>query len=573
MGSAKRIALGSAKRIRLRSAKQIDVEAGEYWTAVPHGGDVAVMTAKRTDMHRLQELVRLHRAGTRPRDVARLLGMGPNTERLYRTALANKGLLEGDPAEIPPLETLKAAVVEYAPPKVAPQQQSSIEQWRSEIENLHDRGCGPTAIYDRLRLEQREFQGSLAAVKRLVATIKRERGPVAEDVAIPVETEPGDVAQVDFGYAGYRIDPGSQKLRKSWVFVMVLGYSRDQFAKVVFDQRTETWLALHEEAFRHFGGVPHTMVPDNLKAAVIRAAFGINDPSSELNRTYRELARHYGFKIDPTPPRSPKKKGKVESSVKYVKNNALKGREGEPLDETNRFLARWVREIAGMRIHGTTGKRPREVFETVEKDALLELPSKAYEPVVWKQASVHQDSHVVFGRRMYSVPWRYIGRRVWIRGTPATVAVYFDDERIATHRRSGNGYRSTDDAHLPAERAHLRHRSRRYWQERAERLGADVGRFVCEVFDADDVLSQLRQVQAIVTHLEKFPAQRAQGACRRASFYGSHSYQAVKNILNKALDMEPLPTTKAKVAWADPPRFARDAKQWRDDQEVSHECH
>jgi len=525
-------------------------------------------------MHRLQELVRLHRAGMRPREVARLLGMGPNTERHYRATLEKAGLLDGDPGDIPPLETLKAAVVEHAPPKVAPQQESSIAEWRNAVQKLRDAGCGPTAIYDRLRLEEPEFRGSLAAVKRLVATMKRERGPVAEGVAIPVETEPGDVAQVDFGYAGYRFDPESEKLRKSWVFVMVLGYSRDQFSKVVFDQRTETWMALHEEAFRRFGGVPHTMVPDNLKAAVIRAAFGVGNPTGELNRSYRELARHYGFKIDPTPPRSPKKKGKVESGVKYVKNNALKGRDGETIDDTNRFLARWVREIAGMRVHGTTGKRPREVFEAIEQSALLKLPVTPYEPVVWKQATVHGDSHVVFRGRLYSVPWRNIGREVWVRATPTTVAVYFDDERIATHRRGGNGYRSTTEGHLPEERSYLRHRSRGYWEERADRMGDDVGRFVRDLFDADDVLSQLRQVQAVVTHLERFPVERAQGACRRASFYGSHNYQAIKNILTKALDLEPLPTSKAvAAAWVEPPRFARDAKVWRDDQEVSHERH
>jgi transposase len=573
-GSAKRIGYGSAKRIHVRSAKRIRAWGADYWTDVPGSGDVGGMTAKRTDMHKLQELVRLHRGGTGPREVARLLGMGPNTERLYRIALEKAGLLEGEPSDIPELETLKAAVVEHVPRKVAAQQESSVSKWRSLVENLHSDGCGPTAIYDRLRLEQEGFNGSLAAVKRLVATMKRERGPLAKDVAIPVETEPGDVAHVDFGYAGYRMDPQTRKLRKAWVFVMVLGHSRDQFAKVVFDQRTETWLALHEEAFRAFGGVPRTVVPDNLKAAVIRAAFGADDRTSELNRSYRELARHYGFKIDPTPPRSPKKKGKVESGVKYAKNNALKGREGESLDETNRLLAQWTREIAGMRIHGTTGKRPREVFEAVEKAALLELPARPYEPVVWKQATVHQDSHVVFDRRLYSVPWRHIGRQVWVRATPSTVAVYFDDERVATHRRGTEGYRSTDDGHLPAERAHLRHRNRRYWEERADRLAEEVGRFVRELFDSDDVLSQLRQVQAVVSHLEKFPAERAQGACRRASFYGSHSYQAVKNILTKALDLEPLPTSKAvATAWADPPRFARDANEWRDDQEVSRERH
>jgi hypothetical protein len=98
-----------------------------------------------------------------------------------------------------------------------------------------------------------------------------------------------------------------------------------------------------------------------------------------------------------------------------------------------------------------------------------------------------------------------------------------------------------------------------------------VGRFVREVFDSDDVLLQLRSVQAIVSYLEQFPVERAQAACKRASFYGSYSYQAIKNILTRALDLEPLPTSKTTAAWADRPCFARDVGTLV--KEDSHEHH
>ena len=196
----------------------------------------------------------------------------------------------------------------------------------------------------------------------------------------------GEVAQVDFGFAGWRRDPDTGGQRKSWVFVMVLGYSRHMYAEVVFDQRVQTWLALHQRAFAALAGVVRTIVPDNLKAAVIRAAFGVGD-RVELNRSYRELARHYGFKIDPTPPYAPEKKGKVESGVKYVKRNCLKGRDGETLEQVNRVLVRWVAEIAGTRLHGTTGKQPLQEFDAIERAALLLLPNKPYEPVLWKFTS------------------------------------------------------------------------------------------------------------------------------------------------------------------------------------------
>lgn len=523
-------------------------------------------------MHRLQELVRLHRLDTGAREVARLLGVSPNTERRYREALTAAGVLAGSVEAIPALDELKEAVLRHAPPAVPHQQQSSLVCFQERIEALLAEGLGPTAIFDRLRSEDPEFRGSIGAVKRLVARLQRERGPRQEDVAIPVITGAGEIAQVDFGYVGQLWDPASGRLRKAWVFVMVLAHSRHQFARVAFDQRTETWIALHEQAFQFFGGVPHTIVPDNLKAAVIQAAFSPSDPNPALNRSYRELAQYYGFKVDPAPPAAPQKKGKVESAVKYVKNNALKGRHGEPIADVNRCLDKWTIEIAGTRCHGTTGRKPMEVFECEERAALIPLPARPYEPVTWKKASVHQDSHVVFDRRMYSVPWRLIGREVWVRATPATVAIYCDDTREATHRRLGDTAWSTEESHLPAQRAALRHRSRSYWEERAEKLGADVVELVRELFDSDDVLSQLRQVQAIVTHLEKFPRERAQAACRRAGFYGNVSYRAIKTILTKALDLEPLPQAAQLSLWTEAPRFARSPRTWADT-EVRHERH
>lgn len=341
------------------------------------------MTARRLEMYRLVELVRLHRMGKGVREVARLLAMGPNTERRYRQALEQAGLLRGSPAELPTLEELKAGVLAHCPPKAARQQQSSVADWLKDIDGLVRKGLKPKAIYDRLRLERPDFDGQIGAIKRMYKRLRRAHGVQSGDVAIVVETEPGAVAQVDFGYAGRLLD-GEGRLRKAWVFVMVLEHSRHMFAKVVFDQRSETWLQLHVDAFRALGGVPKTVVPDNLKAAVIRTAFGA-DAEVGLNRSYRELAQHYGFIVEPTPPRSPEKKGKVEAGVKYVKRNALAGREGERADEVNKMLVRWVTEIAGARQHGTTGRKPLEVFNAEEKPALMALPKAAFEMVTWKR--------------------------------------------------------------------------------------------------------------------------------------------------------------------------------------------
>lgn len=526
-------------------------------------------------MDRLVEFVRLHRMGTGPRERARLLGMGPNTERQYRKALGAAGLLDGAVEALPDAAALQAAVERHCgPPKAAAVHRSALEPWRERLEALSKGGVGPRAAFDRMRLEERKFTGTYPQVKRLFRALRKAQGVQAEDVAIPVDTPPAEVAQVDFGYVGKLYDPQTKTLRKAWCFVMVLAFSRHMFAKVVFDQKVDTWLSLHVEAFEQLGGVVHTVVPDNLKAAVVRAAFSPAE-TSELNRSYRELARHYGFKIDPTPPYAPRKKGKVEAGVKYVKGNFFVGRDGDDVTCTRRELDRWVVEIAGQRVHGTTRQRPLELFERVERPALRPLPPKPFESVVWRKVKVHRDSHVSFDGRLYSVPWRFIGKSLWLRATRTSVEVEADTLRVATHSRHGDGYRSTNDSHLPEHRSDLRHRGRAHWEQRAARMGSEVEAFVRDVFDSDDVLLQLRAVQAIVTYLERFPQARAQAACARARHFGSLSYGAIKNILTKALDLEPLPNAPAPAAAGalSNPKFARNVTELFYPMETGHEPH
>lgn len=517
------------------------------------------MSAWRVQMHRIEEMVRLHRLQTGARETARLLAMSPNTERLYRLALEAEGLLQGAVDQLPPLEVLRAAIEKHLPKAPTPiEQRSSIEAWREPIAALQAKGVTPRAIYERLRMEDTLFAGTYPQVKRLCRALKTARGVQAEDVAIPVETPLGEVAQVDFGHVGKLYDPQTQKYREAYCFVMVLAASRHMVVRVVFDQRTETWLRMHVEAFEELGGVVATVVPDNLKAAVIRAAF-LADGTSELNRSYRELARHYGFTIDPTPPYAPQKKGKVEAGVRYVKHGFFRGREQSDIVELRPLLQRWVHEVAGQRTHGTTGKRPWEVFDELERAMLRPLPARPFEPVVWRRATVHQDAHVAFDRRLYSVPWRLLGQSLWVRATASSVCVYTDDTRVATHDRNAPGLRSTKDEHLPAHRVDLRHRGRPYWQERASKLGPEVSDYIREVFASDEVLSQLRAVQAMVMHLERFPVERARRACLRAHHFGSYGYGALKKILQQGLDHEALPSvvTVGSALPTETPRFAR----------------
>ena len=516
---------------------------------------------RRTTMFQVRELVRLHRMGVSCHEVARLLGVSPNTERPYREAVQAAGLLDGPAQELPDEADLAAAVAAHLGSGAPAPQPSSVERCFPLIEDWLGNGARPTAIHDRLVREHDDYAGSLSAVKRACLRIGRRLGVQAKDVAITVETVPGHVAQVDFGYVGKLLDPKTMRKRKAWVFVMVLGHSRHSYCEICFDQKIDTWLGVHARAFEWFGGVPEVVVPDNLKSAVIRAAFSPDDTVS-LNRSYRELARYFGFRIDPTPPYDPQKKGKVESVVKYVKNNFFQSYAATlDAEELQQRLLVWTKDTAGQRIHGTTHKRPLCVFEDVEQATLRPLPPVAYAPVVWKVVKVHSDTHVVFGGAMYSVPWRWVGQQAWVRAVGQSVQVYVGDTRVATHRRGVAGLRITLEEHLPEGRRDLRHRSRSYWQQRAEQVGPETGSFVREVFESDDVLDQLRKVQAIVMHLERFPAHRAEGTCRRASFYANYEYRAIKRILLDGLDSHSLPVTAVVTNDGAPPRYARNVQQ------------
>ncbi len=305
------------------------------------------MSNRRIATMDIVELVRLVRSGEGDRALAERLGLNRRTVAKYREWAAAQGLLEGP---MPKPGAVHRLLAQTMPPVVPPQQTSTVGTYRDEIAALRGRGMEVAAI--RVRLEERHGRPvSYAAVWRLVRRLEPAPPPEA---MVRVEVQPGAQAQVDFGYAGRTLDPATGRPRKAWVFVMVLAWSRHLYAELVFDQRVETWLGCHQRAFAAFGGVPRSVVLDNLKAGIARAC--LHEPTAQ--RSYRECAEHYGFLIDPNPPRSPHLKGKHpegtrQGGVHYVARNFLAGRdETERIDDLNRKLGDWSLHVAGQRVHG-----------------------------------------------------------------------------------------------------------------------------------------------------------------------------------------------------------------------------
>jgi transposase len=479
-------------------------------------------------MNYLHDLIYRLRAGESERRIAKDLKVSRPTVHKYKVWAQEQGYL--DPAQsLPEPATLEAALGPVARP---PQTKSSLVAHREVIEQLLDQGVEMTAIWQRLQ-ENYGYQGSYSSVRRYVHRLR----PAEPEAFVRVHTTPGEELQVDFGSAGQLYDPLSGRLRSAHVFVATLSYSRHQYAELVFDQKVPTWLALHRRAFESFGGVPKRVVPDNLKSAVRKAL--IYDPV--LGEAYRRLALHYDFLISPTVPRTPRHKGKVENGVHYVKRNFLAGQEFVDLNTANQRLWIWVREVAGTRTHGTTRQAPLQLFHDYEQTALQPLPETAFTLHQIKPVKVHPDCHVVVDGSYYSAPYHYIGQKLDAYVSEQMVELYRGTELVATHVRcSQPGQWQTRMEDYPPQKAAYLIQTPTYCCRLATEIGPSTLKVV-ETLLAERPLERLRAVQAILALHKSVGPDRLEAACARALHFGDVRYRRIKNILNAALDREPIP--------------------------------
>ena len=225
---------------------------------------------------------------------------------------------------------------------------------------------------------------------------------------------------------------------------------RKGYSEVVWQQSTEAFIGALENAFRFFGGAPRTLVIDNLKAAVKRGDW--YDP--EVHPKLQSFAAHYGTVFLPTKPYTPEHKGKIESGVKYVKNNALRARVFDSLQKQNAFLLDWEQTVADTRIHGTTRRHVRTVFETIEHPVLGPLPVERFPFFHEARRSVHRDGYVEVDKSYYSAPPEYVGRHVWARWDGRLVRLFNDRwEQLAVHAKTEPGRFCTDPRHIPRRKS------------------------------------------------------------------------------------------------------------------------
>jgi transposase len=483
---------------------------------------------ERLHMNYLRDIIYRLRKGESERRIAQDLNLSRPTVHKYHALAKREGYLDLS-KPLPNDSSLQAAL---GPGPQPPKIPSSLEPYRSVVEEFLKQDIEMAAMWQRLR-DNYGYPGSYSSVRRFVGHLEQTE----PEAFTRVHTAAGDEMQVDFGSVGPLFDPASGRIRTAYAFVATLSFSRHQYAELVFDQKIPTWVGLHRRAFEYFGGVIRRVVPDNLKSGVLQAL--VIDPV--LGEAYRKMALHYGFLISPTRPRTPQHKGKVENGVHYVQRNFMAGQQFADIHAANRHLLVWVQEVAGVRKHGTTHQPPLRLFREIEQSTLLPLPAEPFSLSEIRTCKVHADCHVVIAGSYYSVPYSYVGQRLEAYIHERVVELYQGQNLVATHLRCQEpGQWQTRLEHYPPNKAAYLRETPDFCRKSAARIGVSTSKVV-ETLLSDRPLDRLRSVQAILRLEETVGAQRLEAACARAVYFSDMRYRRVKDILNAALDRDPLP--------------------------------
>lgn len=453
----------------------------------------------------------LSKRGWSQRRIALTLGIDRGTVADHLKRLENGG---SNPAISTAGENPKPAISTAG-------RQSLCSGFSTIIEQKIEAGFEAQRIYQDL-VAERGFAGSYESVKRFVRKL-RERHPQR---TFRIECEPGEEAQIDFGLGAPILGEDGRR-RRSWVFRIVLGFSRKGYSEAVLHQDTESFIRCLENALRHFGGVPAILNPDNLKAAVIKADW--HDP--QINPKLESFCRHYATTMMPSRPYRPQDKGKVESAIKYVKNNALKGRTFASLQEQNIFLRQWETQVADQRIHGTVREQVAQRFERAEKAALKPLPATLFPSYNEALRKVHRDCYVEVAKAYYEVPDEFMGHEVWVRWDGRCIRV-FDKrmQKIVTHTRAEPGRFSSCLA--CGGRKESVEKSLAYWQRRAARIGPQSAQWAKALGEARGALA-VRVLMGLQDLHRKHSTNDLEAACQAALSREEFRLPAIKAQLER----------------------------------------
>ncbi len=363
------------------------------------------------------DILRRCQRGDTIRCLARATGMGRNTVKKYLRLAYKKGFTPESPCDLERIAAEVLTELNASLPGPSPSRGQALlphkEDIKGWIENEH-----LTLTKVHIKLTRLGIETTYSGLYRFVSS---EIGLPSRTTVRMAETKPGEVAEIDFGRLGLVYDPESGKKRFVYALVVTLVFSRHQYVAVSLTQDLPVLVSGMEDAWQFFGGVTRRVIVDNLRAAVVKS----DRYAPVFNRTFLEYSEYRGFIIDPAPAHMATGKPTVERQVPYVRKNFFQGETFRDLAHIREEAIRWCTETAGMRVHGTTRKRPLIVFTEEEKKKLLPLVKERFDTPAWATPTVHPDHHVRIGYSLYSAPTAYIGKKVDARKDSRLVRLYY----------------------------------------------------------------------------------------------------------------------------------------------------
>jgi transposase len=517
--------------------------------------EVAVSFRELT-MIEVREVVRRWKAQHALREIARETGLDRKTVRRYIEVLEQLGVARDVEIDDGLVHQVASRVQVRAVPE------PSVE--RAILAEHSERICGWLTQKKPLRLTKvHTLLARDHGVDVSYATLRRfaidDLGWGRAKPTVRVEdAPPGEEAQVDFGLMGTLFDPSEGRTRKLYALVVTLCFSRYQFVWPTWDQTTVAVCEGLDEAWRFFGGIAHRIIPDNASSMVSRA----DALAPTIVESFADYAQARSLFIDAARVRSPKDKGRVENQVAYVRESWFGGERFADLQAAREQAIVWCRDVAGVRIHGTTRAVPREVFELEERARLRPAPTESFDVPHWCEAKVHPDHHVQVLKSLYSLPTRFIGRSVRVRADRRIVRIYLGTELIKTHPRVAVGKRSTDPKDYPEGVSAYAMRSVDSLIARAKERGEHVGIYAEKLLGGPLPWTTMRHGYELVRLCDRFGSARVDALCKRALDFGVIDVPKVGRMLKLAIAGEERASEDGKLRslpGAARPRFARSA--------------
>jgi transposase len=507
------------------------------------------MAFREVPVFEIKEVLRLRLGGEGYRSIARLTGVDRKTVRRYVEAAVTAGMdPNGDVEQLGDgLIGVVCGVVRPARPGGHGAAWEALVPHEEQIRKWVKQDLRLTKILELLGRRR------VAVPYRTLHRFAVERcGFGHRDVTVRVaDGEPGVECQVDFGRMGLLFDPVAGRRRVVWALIFTACYSRHCFVWLTFQQRLVDVIEGFDAAWVFFGGVFRVVIPDCMKAIVVEA----DDVSPRLNEGFVEYAQSRGFVVDAARVRHPRDKARVERTVSYVRSSFFAGEEFDGLADAQRRAEQWCRTTAGLRVHGTTCRRPVEVFTAEEARRLLPAPLLPYDLPVYARPKVARDHHVEVAKAIYSVPGHLIGHHVEARADARLVKIFWRGGLIKIHPRQPPGGRHTDPDDLPAGRDVYALRDLDYLRRQAQLVGPSVGVYARRLLDVDLPWTRMRQVYRLLGLARRFGDRRVEAACAQALALDVVDVSVITRLLERAREHADPPTTPQAPQL--PLRFAR----------------